>query len=215
MKLENKVTAKRRTLLKGAAWAAPAIVATSAIPAYALSSSFEPLLTNLAIELADPPFNWDTFEPDYVIPIYDSATSRNVLERASFPPSFTVRNVGKVDAVNPTGTLLTQMRDIGTDVPSAGGANGTKIASTNPLIGITRTGSDKFNAATFTWAYAGVLKPGEEFTFEFKYHVNYPFWNVDYELFVAATVNDQTEGDYDDNSERMGTVPHFLDPWPW
>lgn len=204
----------RRTLMKAAAWSAPVVAATATVPAYAASNP-SVTFTDLAIKLADPPFNWDSFEMDYSIPIYDGATSNNILARAAFPPSFTITNVGTIPAVNPKGTLLTQMRDIGTDVPSAGGADGTKIASTDPKFGVTRVGKDQFGAATFRWAYAGTLKPGESYTFPFKYYVNYPFANVDYELFVAATVVDEMDGDYDDNTERMGSTRGFLDPWPW
>ncbi|MGV3149151.1 hypothetical protein [Rothia sp. 11273D007AR] len=59
---------------------------------------------------------------------------------------------------------------------------------------------------SFTWTYSGVLQPGESVEIPLRYYVNFPFWNVQYELFVAVTVIDEMDGDSDDNFEHMGVT---------
>lgn len=199
-------TPKRRTLLKAGAWAAPAVLATSAIPAYAASSPVSNL-TDLAIELGQPNTDWSsTFEPIYDTPIYRGpTTTTNIAAYASFPKTFTITNVGNVPAVAPSGTLLTQMKDVGTDAASSA-IIGTQVNSTDPLVTFTYTGQASPNGPTYIWNYAGTLQPGESVEIPLRYYVTFPFWNVRYELYLAATVMDEMDGDSDDNSEQMGVT---------
>ncbi len=200
-------TPKRRTLLKAGAWAAPAILGTTAIPAYAASSSTSNL-TDLAIELGQPNVDWSSFSPVYDTSIYRGTTGTTAYGQGSLPQTMTITNVGSVPAVTPSGTLLTQMKDIRSNTASAA-AIGTQVNSTNPLVTFNYTGQGTPNGPTYTWTYAGTLQPGESVEIPLRYYVTYPFANVDYELFVAVTVLDEMEGDYDDNMELMGTVKGF------
>lgn len=206
---------KRRTALQAGAWSAPLLLASAAVPAYAASSPTssvpdQPYLTDLAIEIADPPINWDTFAPVFSTPIYGGRTSNQSIGDGSLPTHFTVTNVGTKPARFPSGTLEMQMRDVGTDVPSAGGADGTKVISADSSATISLlSGKSANGGAMFSWTYNGTLQPGQSVEIPFKYYVNYPFANVNYELFIAAIVMDEMQGDYDDNSERMGTVEGF------
>lgn len=201
----------RRTLLKAGAWAAPAVLATAAVPAYAASLT-EPQLTDLAIELSQPNIDWTTFEPVKDAPIYRNTDGTRAFSQGSLPQSMTITNVGSVPAVNPTGTLLTQMKDVGTDSPSAA-IIGTQVNSTDPLTTFSYTGQGTPNGPTYTWTYTGTLQPGESVEIPLRYYVTYPFANVAYELYVAVTVADETEGDWDDNMELMGTVDGFAIYW--
>ena len=212
-------TPKRRTVLKAGAWAAPAVLATAAIPAYAASTPISNL-TDLAIELGQPSMDWSAFEPIKDVPIYFGATGTTIANPTStlfnpkpsygsLPKTMTITNVGTVPAVNPTGTLLTQMKDAGTDAVSSA-IIGTQVNSTNPLIVFNYTGQGTPNGPTYSWIYSGTLNPGESVEIPLRYYVTRPFANVDYELFVAVTVEDQMDGDYDDTMELMGTVNGFI-----
>ena len=196
---------KRRTILKAGAWAAPTVLATTAVPAYA--ASFETSnLTDLAIELTDPSMDWSTFTPVYDTPIYRGpTTTSSVAGRASFPKSMIITNVGSVPAVAPSGTLLTDMQDVRTDASGSNQA-GTYVNSTDPLVTFTYASSGGWGVPTFTWSYAGTLQPGESVEIPLRYYVNSPFWNVQYELLVAVTVLDEMDGDSDDNHEHMGVT---------
>ena len=198
-------TPKRRTVLKAGAWAAPAVVATSAIPAYAASFEETPR-TDLAILLSDPTVDWSTFEPVYDSPIYRGpTTTTNVAAYASFPNTMTITNVGTVPAVNPSGTLLTDMNDVATDATGSNRA-GTYVNSSDPLVTFAYAGQAGWGSPSFTWTYSGTLQPGESVEIPLRYYVNFPFWNVQYELFVAVTVIDEMDGDSDDNFEHMGVT---------
>ena len=210
---------QRRTVLKAGAWAAPAVLATATIPAYAASTPV-PELTDLAIELGQPSIDWETFKPVKDVPIYLGASGTRIANPTSsffnpkpsygsLPKTMTITNVGAVPAVNPTGTLLTQMKDVGTDANSAA-ITGTQVNSTDPLIIFNYSGQGSPNGPTYNWVYSGTLGPGESVEIPLRYYVTRPFANVDYELFVAVTVNDQMPGDYDDNMELMGTVNGFI-----
>lgn len=198
-------TPKRRTVLKAGAWAAPAVLATAAIPAYAASFEEVPR-TDLAIQIADPTVDWSTFEPVYDSPIYRGpTTTTNVAAYASFPNTMTITNVGTVPAVNPSGILLTDMHDVFTDATGSNQA-GTYVNSSDPLTTFTYAGQTGWGSPSFTWTYAGTLLPGESIEIPLRYYVNFPFWNVQYELFLSATVIDEMGGDSDDNFEHMGTT---------
>ncbi|WP_237187156.1 hypothetical protein [Rothia nasimurium] len=198
-------TPKRRTVLKAGAWAAPTVLATTAVPAYA--ASFEASnLTDMAIELTDPSMDWSTFTPVYDTPIYRGpTTTSSVAGRASFPKSMIITNVGSVPAVAPSGTLLTDMQDVVSDGTGSNLA-GTYVNSTDPLVTFTFAGRERWGTPTFTWSYAGTLQPNESVEIPLRYYVNFPFWNVQYELFVAVTVIDEMDGDSDDNFEHMGVT---------
>ena len=181
-------TPKRRTVLKAGAWAAPAVLATSAIPAYAASFEETPR-TDLAILLSDPTVDWSTFEPVYDSPIYRGpTTTTNVAAYASFP-----------------NTLLTDMNDVATDATGSNRA-GTYVNSSDPLVTFAYAGQAGWGSPSFTWTYSGTLQPGESVEIPLRYYVNFPFWNVQYELFVAVTVIDEMDGDSDDNFEHMGVT---------
>ncbi|MBF0807263.1 hypothetical protein E4U03_01335 [Rothia nasimurium] len=199
---------QRRTIVKAGLWSAPAVLATTAVPAYAASALPEGD-TDLAIELAQPLIDWDTFEPVKNVGIYVGKDGTTPQSYGSLPDSMTITNVGTVPAVNPSGILLTQMKDVRTDVNSLASI-GTQVNSVNPLVTFAYTGQANPNGPTYAWVYAGTLVPGASVTIPLRYYVEKPFWNVDYELFVAATVIDDNQGDYDDNSELMGTVTGFL-----
>ena len=204
-------TPKRRTVLKAGAWAAPAVLATTAIPAYAASTPVSNL-TDLAIELSDPTMDWSTFSPVFDTPIYRATNGTTAYGQGSLPQTMTITNVGSVPAVTPSGTLLTQMKDLTTNAVSSA-IIGTQVNSTHPLVTFNYTGQGTPNGPTYTWTYAGTLQPGESVEIPLRYYVTYPFANVDYELFVAVTVLDEMDGDYDDNMERMGTVDGFAIYW--
>lgn len=201
------LSTQRRTIVKVGLWSAPAVLATAAVPAYAASITPEGE-TDLAIELAQPLIDWDTFEPVKNIGIYVGKEGTTPQSYGSLPDSMTITNVGTVPAVNPSGTLLTQMKDIRSDYNSLA-TIGTQVNSVDPLVTFAYTGQADPNGPTYTWTYAGTLTPGQSITIPLRYYVEKPFWNVDYELFVAATVIDDKQGDYDDNSELMGTVTGF------
>lgn len=201
------LSTQRRTIVKAGLWSAPAVLATAAVPAYAASITPEGE-TDLAIELAQPLIDWDTFEPVKNIGIYVGKEGTTPQSYGSLPDSMTITNVGTVPAVNPSGTLLTQMKDIRSDYNSLANI-GTQVNSVDPLVTFTYTGQADPNGPTYTWTYAGTLAPGQSIIIPLRYYVEKPFWNVDYELFVAATVIDDNQGDYDDNSELMGTVTGF------
>lgn len=59
------------------------------------------------------------------------------------------------------------------------------------------------------WSWPGTLQPGDVAEIPLKYWVRSPFANVTFELLVVAFVQDEQEGDWDDNSERLGQVPGF------
>lgn len=216
--MTSSLTPHRRTLLKASAWAAPAVLATSAIPAYA--ASFEEIpRTDLAIELSEPSMDWSNFQAIKDVPIYLGATGTIIANPTStffnpkpsygsLPKTMTITNVGTIPAVNPTGTLLTQMKDVGSDFNSAA-IIGTQVNSTDPLIVFNYTGQGTPNGPTYSWIYSGTLNPGESVDIPLRYYVTRLFSNVDYELFVAVTVVDQMQGDYDDNMTLMGTVNGF------
>ncbi|MDY6050845.1 MAG: hypothetical protein SPI83_00310 [Rothia sp. (in: high G+C Gram-positive bacteria)] len=203
--MTSLLTPHRRTLLKASAWAAPAVLATSAIPAYA--ASFEEIpRTDLAIQIADPTVDWSTFEPVYDTPIYRGpTTTTNVAAYASFPNTMTITNVGSVPAVNPTGTLLSDMQDVFTDATGSNQA-GTQVNSSDSRVTFTYAGSAGWGSPSFVWTFAGTLQPGESVDIPLRYYINWPFWNVQYELFLSATVIDEMDGDSDDNSDHMGTT---------
>lgn len=208
---------QRRTLLKASAWTAPAVLASTVIPAYAASSPVSKL-TDLSIELSEPSIDWESFEPVKDVPIYRGATGTTIANPTStffnpkpsygsLPKTMTITNVGTIPAVNPTGTLLTQMKDTGSDANSAA-IIGVQVNSTDPLMIFNYTGQGTPNGPTYSWIYSGTLYPGESVEIPLRYYVTRPFANADFELFVAATVVDQTEGD-DEAVELMGTVNGF------
>lgn len=207
--MTSSYTTTRRTVVKAGAWTAPAVLVAANTPVYAVSSPTEP--TDLEVMVTDPPFSWETFEPEYSVPIYAGATGTRRIGNGALPPSFVVTNVGTTPATNPTGTFELQMRDVGTDAPSAGGADGTRANSTMPEVTITSDGKSQFGGGLYTWVYSGILAPGESVEIPLRYYVNYPFANVDYELFVFVNVIDEMAGDEEENDfdEKMGTVDGF------
>lgn len=206
MRTQSTEGPTRRTLIRSAGWAAPLVAASAAVPAYASSTK-----TDLAIEVVDPPYNWETFEPEHRIPIFRGPSGNNERARGSLPPSIRITNVGRVPATNPSGTVEITMRDYGSDYAPVG-ANQVKANTVNGRVVWAETGTPLGSryGSKFTYTYRTVLHPGQTVEIPLRYYVNQPFANVQFNLLVAATVVDQHEGDYDDNSERLGHVPWFF-----
>ncbi|WP_178945485.1 hypothetical protein [Kocuria sp. TGY1127_2] len=193
---------KRRTLMT-TAWAVPVIAATSAVPA--MASSWK---TDLAIDVIDPPYDLEKWEPKQEIPVYRKSTGDRIAGRGSLPPRIRITNVGRVTAVNPSGTVEITIRDYISDY-SPWGANRLKAVTTNPTVLWSEDGRGAASGpgARFTYKCAGQLGPGQSLEIPLRYFVNPPFVHVAFNVLVAAWVEDERDGDYDDNSLRIGHVP--------
>lgn len=219
--MSNTPLASRRTVLTAAAWTAPAIAATTAVPTYAASTTVPLLEGDLEITVTDPPFNWDTFEENYSVPVYaggiNGARRNNltrVLTRASLPQSIIVTNVGSTPVTGATGQIATEMLDVGVDIaPVTGGTDKQIRITTDRSSGFEVTDTRKMNsqgAAVFEWFYSGTIQPGQSVEMPFKYYVHWPFTNVDFEVLVTATVGDAVADDNNDEDVKMGTVRGLL-----
>lgn len=199
----------RRAMLKGAAWGAPAVVVATAAPA-AAASVLPDQPTDLAIDVVDPPVDMDTWQPEMTVPVYQQDL-RTVAQMASLPPMVRVTNVGSVPAMNPVGTFEAAMKDYASDyIPL--GSNQVKLASGTPQATLTEIPTPVFakgEGSKWNWSWSGTLQPSDVAEIPLKYWVRSPFANVTFELLVVAFVQDEQEGDWDDNSERLGQVPGF------
>lgn len=211
---------RRRTVLTAAGWTAPVIASTAIVPAYAASFPQNDEM-DLAVTVTDPPFNWDTFENDYSVPVYaggsngrDRSNLTRVLTRAALPLSIVITNTGTTLATNPTGTVTTQLLDIGVDaVPVSAGTAKYMRVTTPQNSGFTVTDTNStvdFGAALFNWRYEGTIEPGRSVEMPLTYYVHWPFTNVDFEVLVAATVIDDFPGEDENSDTKMGTVPGFI-----
>ncbi|MDY3048668.1 MAG: hypothetical protein SOR40_02695 [Rothia sp. (in: high G+C Gram-positive bacteria)] len=206
----------RRALLRAGAWSSPVLLASSPLPAYAASAPAE---QNLALEFSQPNINWETFEPIRDVPIYRGATGSTLASKGgsffnpkasygSLPTHLIIRNEGSQPVSNPSGSLLSQMKDVASDSASAA-LIGTQVNSSDPQMIFTYTGQASPFGPSYDWTYQGVLGPGQTLEIPLRYYVTWPFANVDYELFLAATVLDPLGASQDNTSEIMGTVNGF------
>lgn len=198
----------RRSLTRGVAWSVPAVTVLGAAPALAASSG----LTDLAIEVADPPTDPSSGSYVNTVPIYKSnQTSTAVM--ASISTAFTITNVGTVAAVNPTGTMDLQFMDY----DSNAAVLNTEAAKFNvvPMISnVTWTKITNLTAAgsgnQYRYTYQGTLQPGQSVTIPVKIWVSSPFAHASaMQMLFSAYVADDTTGDWDDNSGRTGYIPSF------
>ncbi len=161
----------------------------------------------LALNIADPAMDWQTYTPRFIQPIYAGDRGNKELGWGALPAKFTVRNTSAQPLSAVQGTILVQMLDLGFDIPSAGGANGTRINTTDVDFNIKETGKDALGAGTYSWVYQRDLAAGESAAINLRYFVNYPFANVNYELLLIVTA--QAAGGGQVSAARMGSVKGF------
>lgn len=194
---------KRRTLVGSAAWVVPVLVTASAVPAVASS-----VKTDLAIDVVDPPYALENWRPKHEIPIYKGSNGNRVAVRGSLPPMIRITNVGRVTAIDPSGSVELILRDYGNDGASWA-SNRVKAGTTNQNVMWTEDSANATAEAGARYRYTcrGALRPGQSIDIPLRYFVNPPFVHAEFNVLVAAWVEDQQEGDYDDNSLRIGHVP--------
>lgn len=200
---------QRRTLLKTGLLVAPVALTVASLSAQAAKAQEQQ--PTLSIELSEPTVDWSSFEPVKDTPIFRATDGTRAFSHGSLPPTMTITNKGAEAISNPSGTLITQMKDVGTDAPSAA-VIGTQVNSTNPQVAFTYGGQVKPHGPKYTWIYSGSIKPGESVEIPLRYYVTYPFANVDYELYVEATV-DSPNGAPAVTDAMMGTVKGFAIYW--
>ena len=101
------------------------------------------------------------------------------------------------------------MRDTDTDIPSVGGAHKTRLQILNGDIELSYLDKDQWGAASYSWVLKRAIKSGESLQIDFRYYVDYPFANVDYELLVSAAILDQQGNNPLSQDQKMGSVPGF------
>lgn len=209
----NKIQVTRRQALLASACALPAALLPAMTPAFA-----DVVLAGesggISIEVADPPVNWDSYEPNYTVAIYNGQNGDQVGDKelgyGCLPQNLVLTNKGISPVSGISGTFSLQMRDLGTDAKSSAGTDATR-ATSNGREGFTVVDTHSKNSnggGVFTWRYAGTVQPGERVELPLKYYVNYPFANVDYEVLLTASVDGQ-----DDAANRLGTVKGFAYYW--
>lgn len=199
------MTALTRRQIAGAGWAAPVVLVGAAAPAFAASTTAP---TNLAIQVADPPTDPDTWEYVFSVPVYGGTPPTTAVARGALSQTITITNVGTSTAVNPTGTILVKMLNYSGSTPSGGTAQ-VKVGTLSSGWTITPLGATA-DGRTFSYTYSGTLAPGAQITLPLFYYVDRGFSNLaDFTVYVRGTVVDQTGGDTDDNSARIGLVPGF------
>lgn len=166
-------------------------------------------LGNLHLEICEPKIDSQSFQPLNQQPIYSGTSGEKVLQSASLPPSMTISNNGSEDVEQVSGTLSLQMRDTDTDIPSVGGAHKTRLQILNGDIELSYLDKDQWGAASYSWVLKRAIKSGESLQIDFRYYVDYPFANVDYELLVSAAILDQQGNNPLSQDQKMGSVPGF------
>lgn len=193
----------RRTVLAGAAASIPVAMTTSL---GAVAASTGP--RSLAVELGDPAARTDTWAPVMDTPVYRSdLKTRRAL--ACLPRSITVRNTGETPVTSASGTVEVAMHDYVTDVRPPFGAHQLKIASQQANFTLTERGSDFRTGSKWEWSYTGVIAPGAAVTLPWEYWVRTPFWNVQFQVLVTATVVDDDPDAPDNVSQKIGQSPSF------
>lgn len=199
------MSALSRRQVAGAGWAVPVVLVGSAAPSFAASPTG---LTDLAIEVADPPTDPDTWDYQLSVPVYGGAARTVVRTRGALSQTITITNVGSVTATDPSGTVLVKMLNYDGSTP-VGGVAQVRVGTLAQGWSLTQTGTSS-GGRTYQYAYAGTLAPGAQLTLPLYYYVERPFSNLaDFTVYVRGTVVDQTGGDTDDNSARIGLVPGF------
>lgn len=201
----DTVATPRRRFVGALMWSAPAIAATSLVPAHAASSTG----AGIRMLLSDPPVNFGTFDPERTVPVYRFATGNNVRTLASLPPSVVLRNEGTAPVTDPSGRMTVTMRDYGSDYAPVG-ANQFKVTSPMAQVSVqeerTRIGSRE--GARFGVTYRGTISPGQAINVPLRYFVNPPFRNVTFNVLV--TVETAGEGGATaSRDDKMGYVPGF------
>lgn len=162
----------------------------------------------LAVELGDPAADTDTWAPVMDTPVYRAdLTSRRAL--ACLPRALTVRNAGETSVSRPGGTLEVAMHDYAADVRPPFGAHQLKVATRDSAFELVERGSDFRTGSAWSWTYAGVLVPGATVTMPLEYWVRTPFLNVQFQVFMTATVTDDRPGSPEKTSQRIGLSPAF------
>ncbi|WP_129657618.1 hypothetical protein [Rothia uropygialis] len=204
MKEHHYARLGRRSLMKSAAWSLPVVAVSSTVPAMASS-----VPTDLAIDVVDPPYDMETWEPKRETPVYRKSTGERIANTGSLPPSLRITNVGRVIAMNPSGTVEITMRDYISDYEPW---RANRLKATTTLPGVVwaedTTGSGKSSGARFRYKVSGQLTPGQTIEIPLRYFVDPPFVHVAFNVLVAGWVEDERDGDYDDNSLRIGHVPY-------
>lgn len=202
---------QRRTLLKAGLFVAPAALTVTSLTSAQAAEAQEEQQPTLSVEFSEPTIDWASFEPTKDTPIFRAEDGTHAFSYGSLPQTMTITNNGKEAVSNPSGTFITQMKDVGTDAPSAA-IIGTQVNSTDPHIAFIYGGQAKPHGPKYTWVYSGSIQPGESVEIPLRYYVTYPFANVDYELYVEATV-DSPNGAPAAKDTRMGTVKGFAIYW--
>lgn len=204
MQENNLLSCNRRALL-GGMFILPMV---SFIPAHAIEDKGTGS-ENLTIAIENPVVDSQNFQLLNKQPIYSGTSGEKVLQTASLPPTLIIRNGGEEGVVNASGILSLQMRDLGSDAVPAGGAHKTRLQILNSDIELTYLGKDLQGGANYSWILKKKIEPGENLRFDFRYYVDYPFANIDYELLVTASVLNQNGSNSVSQDQKMGTVPGF------
>lgn len=203
-------TPERRTLLKAGLLAAPVALTVTSLTAPTAEAQ-EKQQPTLSIGFSDPTVDWLSFEPTKDTPIFRAANGTQAFSYGALPQSMRITNNGAEAVSTPVGTLITQMKDVGTDSPAAA-IIGTQVNSDNPNAAFVYGGQVKPHGPKYTWIYSGSIQPGESVEIPLRYYVTYPFANVDYELYVEATVESPNRAPAT-TAAMMGTVKGFAIYW--
>lgn len=204
-KTKTYAPSRRHFFLGVALSAAAATTFADLTPAHGNEAPLCVAGTGAPIALAAPPYNANNHWLGYTVPIYSGQSPWRVLQKGSLPEYFTITNTTDQPIHSPTGTISLQMKDTGSDYDSVGGANKTRVNSTNRNVTFKDLGNNAQGARHYAWQYRNVtLKPGQSINVPLRYYVNYPFANVDYELLVSATLDGAAA-----STAAIGVVPGF------
>lgn len=144
----------RRTMAKGAAWSVPAVVATSAIPAFAASAACS-VESKAAIDAA---FALEPVNPSLRLSMYQPLSAPNDWASDYY---INLKNTGDTPITFTTAHPLQFRLDFKQDAKFETERTFTRILTS--WGSVNRVGYDSATGvATYLWTFVGTIKPGEE-----------------------------------------------------
>lgn len=197
--ISEQSTAAHRGVRRGllGAIGAAAVVAASARAAQAAEPAVQ-------VEVLDPPFDPETYEPRKDVPVYRHASGDQVRVRASLPEALRVHNGSSAPVPGPTVELVLTMRDYGTDYAPVG-ANQIKATCTTEGVRVreVKTPVGSRQGSRFLLECTQSIPAGGTLELPLRYFEDPLFANVDFNLLVDASVAGAAA------SRKVGFVPGF------